>query len=565
MRRSPLLRRLADAWRLARLANHSPEPVDALVERWVEHRRVTRRAAVQTGLAAAASLAAGCGPRRPPATDGRAGAVGDDQLPVAIVGAGIAGLTAAYRLTQAGVPVRVFEAQNRVGGRMLSLRDRFPDGQVVELGGELIDSNHEHIRALAAEFDIPLDDLAESPDAIDLEVDFFGGVRRSLTEVVEAYRPVAARVERDLATIGGDHDVTFRTPLGAAALDRTSLADWLRSVETEAWFRTLLDVAYTTEYGLETDEQSVLNLLLWIDPAPDPFRVFGDSDERWHTRGGNDRITQALAAGVGSRIETGMRLEALRLRPDGLVALTMTRGGTPIDIAASHVILALPFTMLREVRLEADLTPAKRAAIAELGYGTNAKLMMAFRERLWRTSYRSNGSVLTDLPFQVTWETSRGQRGAAGVLTNFTGGRQGLRIGEDDAAGQAARVVADLARIFPGIDVLRDGMPEARFHWPTHPYVRGSYAAFRPGQWTAFNGACAEPEGRVHFAGEHCSVVAQGFMEGGCETGERAARDVIAALGAGRRSAVAAAIAARVRRASRGRDARRRGTPAAAA
>ena len=169
--------------------------------------------------------------------------------------------------------------------------------------------------------------------------------------------------------------------------------------------------------------------------------------------------------------------------------------------------------------IDADLPPAKRRAIAELGYGTNAKLMIGFKARTWRTRYASSGSTLSDLPYQLTWETSRLQAGDSGILTNFTGGRHGVELGQGAAADRAAEVAGQLDRVYPGLAALRT--KEARFHWPSFPYTRGSYACYLPGQWTSIRGAEGEPVGNLHFAGEHCSLAAQGFMEGGCETGER--------------------------------------------
>jgi monoamine oxidase len=190
--------------------------------------------------------------------------------------------------------------------------------------------------------------------------------------------------------------------------------------------------------------------------------------------------------------------------------------------------VAIPFTLLRDVTIDVEMSAPKRRAIAELGYGTNAKLMLGFSERLWRTRYASSGSTMTDLPYQLTWETSRRQPGASGILTNFTGGRRGLELGAGTPADRAAEAAAQLDRVYPGLAGLRT--KEARFHWPSFPFTRGSYACYRPGQWTAIRGAEGEAAGNLHFAGEHCSLEAQGFMEGGCETGERAAAEVVAAL-----------------------------------
>jgi monoamine oxidase len=522
MPRTPLFSLVRRSLRLADNALRSGQGPAEVAQRW--HEAASRRAFLQASSAAAAGAALGaCAARTPtprwPSAE-----------PVVVVGAGIAGLTAAWRLHQAGVPVRVLEAQNRVGGRMHSLRGHFADGQVVELGGELIDTGHERMRSLCSELGLVLDDLADETAGLTRDTWHFGGELRNDTQVIEAFLPIAARIQSDLKPLG-EGDVTYRTPNGAEALDRTPLAEWLDRAGVGGWMRALLEVAYATEYGLEIGDQSSLNLLLMIDADPDPFRVFGESDERFRVRGGNDSVTEALGRRLGPRIETNTVLEAIGQGADGRLSLTVRRGGSSHVVPAAYVVLALPFTLLRDVRVDLELPPAKRKAIAELGYGTNAKLMVGFSERVWRTRHRTNGSLMSDLAFQTTWETSRHQAGRAGVLTNFTGARHGVDLGQGSAADQAAALVRDLEVIWPGVAAAREGQKEVRFHWPSHPWTRGSYASYRVGQWTAICGAEAEPVGRLHFAGEHCSLSAQGFMEGGCETGEAAAAAILREMG----------------------------------
>jgi monoamine oxidase len=421
--RTPLFRTLQRSFRLARLAAESGRPADEIAGIVRESAGLTRRQLLG-GTAAAAGLAlVGCRPFAPPSPRPARSGGGPR---VVIVGGGIAGLTAGYRLHQRGMSVRVLEGQDRAGGRMYSQRGLFPEGQVAELGGELIDTSHFHIRRLAEELAIPLDDFAFDDLSLDLDVPFFDGRRLTEPEVVRAFVPVSRRMVWDRATLAGSW-VSHREPGGGERLDRTPLSQWLDGAGAEPWLRKLLDVAYTTEYGLETAEQSALNLLLLLDPNPLPFRIFGESDERFHVRGGNDLIPTALAERLGDRVETGTRAEAVSRRPDGSYAVAVRRGGTSETVAADHVVIAVPFTLLRGeggIRLDESLRipEVQRRAIRELGYGTNSKLMVGFARRLWRAPelpYHSNGSTLTDLPYQLCWETSRLQPGASGILTNF--------------------------------------------------------------------------------------------------------------------------------------------------
>ena len=522
MSRTPLMRVLRRAFAVARVSQTGAVPLDETIVRAFEARADAsrRRFLRQSATAAAALTLASCRhiPLYTPPTE-------ED---VVVVGGGIAGLTAAWRLRQAGVGATVYEAQNRIGGRILSLAGHFADGQVCELGGELIDTGHARVRALAGEFDLALDDLGGSEEPGFVEQWYFGGAHRSEHEIVEAFKPVAQALARDQALLG-DEDITWRTPGEAAALDGISIAQWFDANGVSGWLRTLLDVAYTTEMGLECDEQSALNLVTFIDAGTEAFRVFGESDERYHVRGGNDRIPDAIAQRLSGAIQTGAALEALAQEDGGRYRLSFRRGSSSFDVRARQVVLAIPLTTLRQVKLSVELPDVQRRAISEIRYGTNAKLMIGVNERVWRTRGRGNGSLMSDLAPQTTWETSRQQAGKAGILTNFTGGRHGLAIGDGTPKQQADRAVAELDRAFPGLAAARDGMREARFHWPTHPWTQGSYLCFTPGQWTTLRGAIGEPVGNLFFAGEHCSLDNQGFMEGGVESGERAAQAALAA------------------------------------
>ncbi len=521
MARTPLARLFARSFAIARAATAQGMPLAEALERADAQRAARRRFLQQSAAAAGALAVASCARVAPRPQDG------DD---VVVVGAGIAGLAAAWRLREAGVSVSVIEAQNRCGGRMLSLRDHFADGQVCELGGELVDTGHVRMHALAAELGLAFDDLtgAETPGLADGW--YFDGALRSEHDVLQAFAPVAALIARDQAVIG-DGDIDGSSSAAVRELDRASLAQWFDRNGVGGWLRRLLDVAYTTEMGLECDQQSALNLLTFIDASTEKFRLFGDSDERFHVRGGNDLVTTRLAGKLGDAIETGTVLEALSRGADGRYVLSLRRGSASIQRRAAQVVLAMPFTTLRQVRIGVDLPAAKRDAIARLRYGTNAKLMIGVERRVWRERHGSNGSLMCDLGVQTTWETSRQQAGAAGILTNFTGGRHGLDIGEGTPKHQADLASVQLDRVFPGFAAARGAAREARFHWPSHPWTQGSYACFTPGDWTGLREHIAGNVDNVFFAGEHCSPDNQGFMEGGLESGENVAAQILAQRG----------------------------------
>lgn len=498
--------------KLARLTTQT------LAERDVA-RGISRRDLLRLTLAAAGGTAlSACSDLPPP--------FGEKDARVVVVGAGLAGLHCAHRLQEAGIDVSVYDGWNRVGGRVFTLRNVYPDGQVAELGGEFIDSNHVTMHALAGELGITLDDRLEDAPGT-LEVWWFNGAIVPDELIVEQFSAVAPRMLADLEAADGDEDAF-------AALDHTSLADYLAEVVPPATYpelHELLTVAYRGEFGRETSEQSSLNLIYLIgSDEPDPFRVFGESDERYHAREGNDAFATRLADSLTRPVKLGRRLTALSQRA-GLYELRFVRADGHTELVfAEHVVLAIPFTTLREVELDVPLSEEKRTIIDELAYGTNAKVVGAFRERIWRTRYDSSGSVTSDHEFQQTWDSSVGQPGEHGILTNFLGGETGVRVGDVDPEQWFTGVVTDLEALYPGIRQVYIEGSARRMHWPSAPLFKGSYTCYAPGQWE-FWSLEGVREGNIHFCGEHTSPDFQGWMEGAAETGAFAAAEILNDLG----------------------------------
>jgi monoamine oxidase len=462
---------------------------------------------------------------------------------VAVIGAGIAGLHCAYRLHQAGVAVTLYEALDRVGGRMFTGRGVFPEdtNQYCELGGELIDTNHATLFALAEEFAIELDDRFSpefEPEGISREIYFVNGAVVPEETIVTQFGQVAGLMA-DAYEAAETDDAAFEE------LDNTSLTDWLVANVPPATYpelHAILQTAYRGEFGLENDEQSILNLIYLIGfDTPDEFRIFGDSDERWHTHLGNDTYTTALGNALGSE---RIALEHKLLRASGSAGAYELEFETPdgnVTVQATRIVFAVPFSVLRSIDTSGlGLSAEKQQVIDEIGYGTNAKVMLGFTSKVWRETHSTSGSMTTDLPVQQTWETTIGQDGAHGILTNFLGGDQGVASGSGTAADWADGVLPNLETIWPGMTDAFTGTA-VRMHWPTVPTALGSYTCYKPGQW-AFYGLEGTREGNVHFCGEHTSLDFQGWMEGAAESGGLVAAEILEEVGAAAPQALVAAL-----------------------
>jgi monoamine oxidase len=295
--------------------------------------------------------------------------------------------------------------------------------------------------------------------------------------------------------------------------------------------RKLVEIAYTVEFGLDASEQSALNLVTLIGTETDKHQLFGGSDGRFHSALGSDAFTTRLTAQLDpDQVVLEHRLTRIEKQADGRYRLALDHPDGRRAVLAERVLLTLPFTLLREVEVAGfDWPLAKRRAIFELGYGTSSKLMVGFASRAWRDRGATGGSY-SDSGYQASWETTRLQPGAAGILTNFTGGQHGLDLAAGSPEKQRDAFLKQLEPVFPGSAAASNGAV-ARFAWSNQELTRGSYSAYRVGQWTAFAGAEGERVGNLYFAGEHTSRDAQGYMEGAARTGATAALEIATDLG----------------------------------
>jgi len=527
--RTPLFRKLAQATRQAHWLNQNPHHRTLFFEAQ-EASRVSRRDFVRmVGAAGLLTAVNGFVPRSLHGAIGPIHSTGGTD-PVAIIGAGTAGLTAAYRLHKVGVPCEIFEASMRTGGRMFTKHDFNQDGMFCELGGELVDSDHADLIALAGELKLGIQELKGADKGVDLY--FFAGKHFTDEELIPLFQPFARELAADQE---GIYDRQDNFTEKANRFDRMSLAAYLAETgrEVEKWVVDMLRVAYTTEYGREPEEQSALNLITYLKPNTDAgFRLFGDSDESKRIQGGSSSLPNALVRALGDKVKIHQGYRLVRIEQSGArMALHFATDSGTRSVKFTRVICAIPFTMLRQVEgvRQLGLNADKQRAIAQFGYGNNSKIVSGFSDRWWRNPAAklpapSNGSTFTDLPYQCSWETSRGQKGERGILTNFLGGAPAEHLTPE----RYATFRKELARVFPGIENKFDGR-RTIMNWPKHPLTRGSYSCPLVGQFTTLLAAAATPEleGRLIFAGEHTSANFSGFMNGAVESGNRAAREIL--------------------------------------
>jgi monoamine oxidase len=539
MSRTPLMRALQRLAGEHRAATQLGIEVEEYRERQAEA-RISRREFVKRAGAVGAAVAVGG-----PMTLARSARAAEASR-IAIIGGGIAGLTAALTLQDKGVYSDVYESSGRVGGRMHSDWQEFgtsfwANRQQAELCGELIDSNHKTILQLTQRFRLATVDLLQAQPNGTEDTYWIFGADYPFDEATDDFKPIHNTLQGQVQATSYPtlHDKFTAT---GQFFDRMTLYDWIANYVPGGHgsrMGTLLNAAYNEEYGAETTDQSALNLiyLLGYKSGPGTWSIYGASDERYHIVGGNSKLPVAIANSLPSgSVHLGYRMAAIALASDGSIKVSFDNGKTT---TADHVILCMSFAVLRRLNYKkGGFDTLKQTAITQLGAGLNTKLNLQFDTRLWH-AYGGTGSLYSDLPFQSGWEATRGQDGATGILVEYPGAEVAGSMGQSNpytttatnsqVTTYAQRFLSQLEPIFPGITAQWNG--KAMLSTPaTDPNFFCSYSYWKPGQYTGFSGYELVRQGNIHFAGEHCSINFQGFMEGGASEGVRAANEILGDL-----------------------------------
>jgi monoamine oxidase len=487
--------------------------------------RPTRRQLLAAGAGVAAAAAAS---RFAPA------ARAADGPRIVVVGAGLAGLSCAYRLKQAGYTAQVYEASDRIGGRCWSDRTSFANGQIVEHGGELIDQGHTAIRQLAGQLGLKLDNLLSAERNGTEPFFYFDAKPYSEAQVTDDLKAIWQQLHSDVSAASYPTLYNLSTERGRE-LDNMSITDYIKAYVPgglASKLGQLLDVAYTIEYGGESSDQSSLNMLyLLAYSGQGQLRIFGPSNEKYHVVGGNDQITDRMAGALSGQITRSSELVAIRRNSDKTWGLSFREGLTTRSVTADRVVLALPFSIMRSsVDIsKAGFSSRKLTAIRRMGMGTNSKMHVQFTSRHWE-SLGCNGDTFSDRGYQNTWDVTRAQDGPSGILVDYTGGKIGASFGSGTPSSRAQEFLDQIKPVLPGISDRWNGLATIDY-WTGYPWTKGSYSYWKVGQYQAFAGVEREIEGgSCHFAGEHTSIDFQGYLNGAVETGQRAADEITAAL-----------------------------------
>jgi monoamine oxidase len=468
---------------------------------------------------------------------------------VVIVGAGIAGLGCAYRLwTRYGIRAQIYEFNSVPGGRIKTLRGHFSDGQIVEEHAEFINPEHTATLALAKKFGLRLDNTDKYRPGTHpgRETMRFHGRRWSQAALDREWHDWGWKLFNHAANVTAPWPQLHNSSnAGGRRFDHMSVTEWVDAYipgGVASDFGALCIAAALDEYGGPPDEMSALNLvyLLGLDSStasgiqPHSEPQLAGADEKWHIHGGNDQLISGLLARLPADVlHVNERLVAVRSRSGGY-SCSFSCGSTTRDVMADHVVLAIPFTLLRSVDLSGvPISRLHTKAIREEPLGSNSKLFLQFSSRVWNAE-GATGNCFDDGVVQGGWDATSYQPGKAGILVALPGGDDALswgrRYGLHDYFGRPPEkfidaYLQDFDQLFPRVARAFNG--RSYFVWsPGDPHILGAYSYLAVGQYTAFNGIQGVREGNLHFAGEQTSLNFQGYIEGALRSGYRCAAEV---------------------------------------
>lgn len=425
-----------------------------------------------------------------------------------IIGAGLAGLTAAYRLQSRGWKVLVLEALQRIGGRVFSYRFPQAPGLVCELGGEWIGADHKAVRELCDELGLDLDRHQYS-------FSFWNGRTRTRT-----YRPGAWSFSR----IAGRKFNAF-----AKRFERFDEAQ-IRALDQFDWWSILRTFGFTPNELLRrdlmdsTDFGESIRLTSAYTAAAEYIESNPTDEMDYKIRGGNSQLPYGLIGKLGPdsfRLQSKVRA----VHQSGLGVGVFVEGRRS-PFRADYCICTVPAQCLSRIKWKPELPREQAEAARQLQYSRIMKTAVLFNRRFWTAPKRCGFSTFTTRISDFCFDSTYGQTGTPGILCSYSIGDKADDLASETSKANIKKWIREDMLSVAGVEPREAGdiqaidvRPQA---WQRVPWIGGAYAFYRPGQWFTVRPLLQRPHGRVLFAGEHLAEL-QGFMEGAVNTGQEAA------------------------------------------
>jgi monoamine oxidase len=444
---------------------------------------------------------------------------------VVVVGAGLAGLSAAYELLQAGHDPVILEAQHRVGGRIYTMRQPFTQGLYGEAGAMRIPRAHTLTMAYIEKFGLPTTDFPMGTSQTYVHV---GGVRRRMAEVQadpELLGFETAEIEKGKLS-GHFWEETIR-PL-VQIVEKEGDAGWERIyaeydqysvrefLEMKGWSEGMIEM-----FGLLNNQEAMMNSSF--------LELFREDGGNYYTNmcqiaGGGDNLPHAFLPALASRIRFGARMIAIDQTPDEVIIHYQTPAGRA-QAKGDYAIITAPFPVLRHVEVLKPFSRPKQRAIRQLHYDASAKIFFQTRRRFWETDDGIfGGGTVTDLPIRNLYYTDYGKETGRGILlASYTWSEDAQRWGSLSPQERIVQALENVAVIHP--QIVEEFEVGASHMWHDDEFAGGAFALFDPGQQTLLHDEIIKPEGRIHFAGEHASLY-HAWIQGAFESGLRTAIDI---------------------------------------
>jgi monoamine oxidase len=462
-----------------------------------------------------------------------------DDCDVVVVGAGLAGLTAARELSESGLEVRVLEARDRVGGRTLSQAVGEHPEDILELGGQWLGPTQHEALSLAQDFGIatyPTHATGKNlfEDGRGKLKRYSGTIPMLPPHVMVDYGQADLRLKRLIKRV--DPEAPWAAE-DAERLDEQSFATWIRRTAKTNTAREALTTAVRAVFSVEPADVSLLHVLFYAASAggwDDLLDTEGGAQQD-RLAGGTQQLSIRMAQELGDRVMLSAPVRSIRTEREGVIVG---------DVRARRVIVAVPPTLAGRIEYDPPLPGLRDQLTQRMPMGTVIKCIAVYDEPFWREDGLSGQAISLPGPAQVVFDNTP-PNGSSALLA-FLEGRDARELARVPDAERRDAVLRTFQRLFG----RRAAHPVQYLEkdWSAEPYSRGCYAGvLGPGAWTAFGRVLREPVGRIHWAGTETATRWMGYLDGAIQSGKRAAAEVEAAEGV----AVAEAAGAQAAQAAR--------------